>query len=199
MVRRLVIAAALLVTAGALAQTARAGGWATVTLDAPIGEPRVGQALNVSFVVKQHGETPVHQAFDQPVRPFFIATHRGTGETIKPPARPTATLGQFVVEVVFPRAGTWTAEIVPEPFGGTRLDPVTVLTPAGERPIETSAVKAADEAAIGQAAPARAAPASSSGGGTRDTAVALGLVAVAALAAGVVFVRGPRIFRRTRG
>src|SRR5215208_3243707 len=111
-------------------------------MDAPIGEPRVGQPVNVSVAAQQHGETPVHQAFDQPVRPFFIATHRGTGETIKPPARPTATLGQFVVEVVFPRAGTWTAEIVPEPFAGTRLDPVTVLTPAGDPVTEPSAVKA---------------------------------------------------------
>jgi hypothetical protein len=165
----------------------QAGGWATVTLDKPIGEPRAGEMLTVSFVVKQHGVTPIHEAFGQRVEPFLIA-HSATkgGETLRVPATRAAKVGAFVVEVTFPAAGIWSVEIVPQPFAGTRVGEVSVLTPGGRR-LERSvaAASAAEEATIGRAAPAPATAATATAASSsRDTALAIGLVALIVLGSG---------------
>jgi hypothetical protein len=181
MLRYPAIAAVVLVAIGLLAPSAWSGGWATVTLDRPIREPRAGELLTVSFVVKQHGVEPVHEAFGQPVEPVLVARGAKPGETLKLPATRGAALGAFAVEVTFPTAGTLFVEIIPAPFAGTPIGEVTVLTPDGrrlERPV--SAASAAEEATLGRAAPAparaRADPSS-----RRDTAIALGLVTLIAL------------------
>ena len=116
-------------TAGlaALTGATRAGGWASVTLDTPLGEPRAGESIRLGFMVKQHGETPVHAAFGQPVTVYLTARHKQSGERIRADAVKSAAVGHFTVDVTFPKAGVWYAQITPEPFEGTTLDPVTVL------------------------------------------------------------------------
>jgi hypothetical protein len=173
-----------------LASAAHAGGWATVTLDRPLSEPRAGEMIDVGFVVKQHDTTPVHQAFGQPVEPVFIARHQESGERIESRAAPTKVVGHFVAQVRFPQAGTWFPEIVPAPFAGTRLEPVTVLSSTGAR----TATTAADEGEITQVT--ASAPEETSTGGLTDTAGAIGLVAIAVMATVVALIGGRRVFGR---
>jgi hypothetical protein len=120
----------------ALAAPALAGGWAVVTLDWLPKEVRAGQALQLGFMVRQHGQTPINN-----VEPYLSATNKETGDTIRINARQDGPVGHFVVDVAFPSAGTWEWEIVPAPFEGTKFVPLTVL-PALAKPAEQPAIGA---------------------------------------------------------
>ena len=152
-----------------LANAAHAGGWATVTLDKPLSDVSAGESTTIGFMVKQHGGTPIHAAYGESVRPFFTARHGENGDELRAEAVRSKKVGHFTVNVTFPRAGVWYAEITPEPFEGTQLDPVTVL----------GAPAARSEPAAGGSGPLSA----------RTTALA-GVTALALAAlTGVAFVR----------
>jgi hypothetical protein len=109
-----------------------AGGWATVTLDEIPGEVRAGETVQLSFVVKQHGKTPVHfltyNMDNMPLEPFLKATNLNTGETIRVAAERGKEVGHFTLAAVFPSEGEWEWDIVPDPLGGaTEFEPLTVL------------------------------------------------------------------------
>ncbi|MGD9892251.1 MAG: hypothetical protein AB7R89_32015 [Dehalococcoidia bacterium] len=174
-----------------LATAAHAGGWATVTLDRPLSEPRAGEMIEVGFLVKQHDKTPIHQVSGQALEPVFIARHQESGERIESRATPAKAIGHFVAQVRFPQAGTWFPEIVPAPFAGTRLEPVTVLSSTGTRTTTT----ASDEATLTQmTAPA---PHEASTGGFTDTVGAIGLVSIVVIVAGVALIGGRRVIGRS--
>jgi hypothetical protein len=183
--------AAAVVTLVLAVSAVQAGGWATVTLDKPLGEPRVGEMIDVGFVVKQHDVTPVHHAFGQPVEPVFVARQQESGERIESKAEPTKPVGHFVVRVQFPRDGTWLPEVIPAPFAGTKLDPVTVLTSTGAR----VNVSPSDEGALAQMT--ATAPEETSTGGFVDTAGTIGLVSVVVIAAGLALIGGRRVLGRS--
>jgi len=115
-----------------------AGGWAMVTLDELPVEPHAGEPLQVGFVVRQHGVTPVNT-----VQPYLLAHNAETDETVEVEAVKEGPVGHFVVEVVFPSAGIWTWEIRPEPFGPApwQFEPLTVL-PAQPASIQTETTAA---------------------------------------------------------
>ncbi|MGH2585620.1 MAG: hypothetical protein ACRDJE_11965 [Dehalococcoidia bacterium] len=183
MARRWTVATGLVALAvGLLVATAQAGGWATVTLDKPIAEPRAGEMVDVGFMVKQHDVTPVHSAFGEPINAVFVAQHQETGERLRVQATPAETVGHFVAQVSFPKAGTWLPEVIPAPFAGTKLSPVNVLTATGA----WTNASAADEASIARALPAAVAPSPDTSGRPRDVVIAVGLVAGALALTGVV-------------
>jgi hypothetical protein len=123
-----------LVTMLALAAPARAGGWTVVTLDGLPSDLRAGQLINLGFMVRQHGITPVDvHAWDGNM-PVFTATSADVGETLRIEARKEGVLGHYVVDVAFPSAGAWDVEIVPEPFSGTPLGTFTVQPAASTTP-----------------------------------------------------------------
>ena len=117
----------------AVAAPAYAGGWAVVTLDSLPREVRAGQVLRLGFMVRQHGRTPIdNDPFGNgPLKPYLVATNKDTGEALRVDARKAGPLGHFVVDVTFPRAGTWEWSITPPPFEGTTFAPLTVLPAAG--------------------------------------------------------------------
>lgn len=130
MIRRcLVIGIAAMVVLFVAVPFARAGGWAVVTLDSLPHEVRAGQSLTLGFMVRQHGHTPNDQ-----VAPYLAAHNSATGDTLKVDARKEGPTGHFVVDVTFPRAGTWEWSITPEPFGETRFAPLTVLPASAPAP-----------------------------------------------------------------
>jgi hypothetical protein len=130
MVRRtimLMIGMALALVAGA----ASAGGWAVVTLDTLPGEVRAGETLELGFVVRQHGQTPVDvHTWEGGRMPVLWARHSETGEELMIGARKAGVEGHYAVSVTFPRAGIWAWQITPEPFAPTRFEPLVVLAPA---------------------------------------------------------------------
>ena len=99
-----------------------AGGWAAVTLDEIPAEVRAGETVHLSFVVLQHGKTPVHflGASDSvPVEPYLMARNLNTGETIRVAAERGKELGHFTLAAVFPSEGEWEWNIAPRPLGGS--------------------------------------------------------------------------------
>ncbi len=122
MSRRALASLIALVLAFVLVPAAAAGGWAIVTVDQLPGEVHAGESLRLGFMVLQHGKTPINQ-----VNPYVQAYNPETGETVRANAVQEGPVGHFVVEIVFPAVGTWEWEIVPAPFEGTQLEPLSVL------------------------------------------------------------------------
>ena len=119
----------LLVILLATASAALAGGWAIITLDAPPGEIRAGEAWTVGFSVLQHGQTPVHRLdATTPVEPLLVARNQDAGRRVEVLATPTDGVGHFTAEVTFPVEGQWTWTILPNPLAGdAAFEPLTVL------------------------------------------------------------------------
>jgi len=122
MSRRALSSLIALALAFVLVPAAAAGGWAISTLDQLPGEVHAGETVSLGFMVRQHGVTPTND-----VDPYVMAYNPESGETLRAYAVQEGEVGHFVVEVVFPEAGTWEWSIVPAPFEGTQLEPLNVL------------------------------------------------------------------------
>ncbi len=109
------------------AAAALAGGWVVVTLESLPGQIYAGQPAAFSFMVRQHGRTPIHN-----VEPKLTATNTETGQQIEVKAEPMKELGRFMVTVDFPSEGAWEWSIQVPSFNHTAtFAPLTVL-PAAE-------------------------------------------------------------------
>ena len=106
---------------------ALAGGWVVITLDTLPGQIHSGEPVALSFVVRQHGQTPTHS-----VSPVVRAMNADTGEQIRVDAEAALELGRYVAEVNFPSGGVWEWSISAEPFPQTAtFAPLTVLAGQG--------------------------------------------------------------------
>jgi hypothetical protein len=89
-----------------LALPAAAGGWATATMDSGPIDPTAGTPVEIGFVLKQHGETPIS---------WEMVTYTGsnvdTGEQVSVEALPKGPVGHYVATVTFPSAGTWRSSL----------------------------------------------------------------------------------------
>jgi len=123
-----------------------AGNFATIEIDTLPGEIHAGETVNLSFMVYQHGKTPVHTltGWDPngptPVEPVISGTNSKTGETIEFTAVPDKSeVGRFQAEITFPSAGEWTWEIAPNPLvGTTELAALTILPEVKAPVLETA-------------------------------------------------------------
>jgi hypothetical protein len=99
--RKLFAAAVLVLAAIGVTAPASAGGWAVVSLDPMVGEPRPGQPFEVGFTILQHGKTPM----TDPGAAVLVTD--ATGHETPFPARPHGRLGHHVATVTLPAAGTY--------------------------------------------------------------------------------------------
>ncbi|MGD2077409.1 MAG: hypothetical protein PVH18_03450 [Chloroflexota bacterium] len=117
-----------------LPAAALAGGWVVITLDALPGQFHAGEPGQLSFMVRQHGKTPIHS-----VEPMLTATNTDTGERIQVKAEPAKELGRFIATVDFPSAGTWEWSISAPPFPqSTTFAPITVQAAPGSAAAQSS-------------------------------------------------------------
>lgn len=131
MMRRLAIALALAAALFLMVAPALAGGWAVITLDGlPPEEVNPGEPLILGFMVRQHGQTPVHSVDflqNQPVVPVLTAVNQATGERLQIEATRDEKLGHFTAQIALPSAGEWSLTISPDPLEGQlALEPVRV-------------------------------------------------------------------------
>ncbi len=140
----LVLVVVLLITL--VAGPVLAGGWAEVTIDQLPSEIRAGESIQLSFMVLQHGKTPVHflGESDLAVIPLITGTHTKTGESVEFTAVPVKNeVGRFQASIIFPAEGKWRWTITPNPLvGETEFKPLIVL-PELRAPVvqaETAAV-----------------------------------------------------------
>jgi hypothetical protein len=184
--RKMLVVSLVILLAAVLAGPALAGGWAVITLDELPGEIHAGENVHLSFMVRQHGETPVHDlgSPSMPIEPRLTAHNSATGETFTITAVPEKEVGRFSLDVVFPSEGSWTWSISPDPLAGTTEFAPLMILPAVEVPVtnlETTTVSTAAESAALASAPAAAAAADAP-----DLAPILRGAAVLLLAAGAL-------------
>lgn len=182
----------------ALAVPVLAGGWAVVTLDSlPGPDVRAGQELTLGFMVRQHGQTPVHTVDfmnNEPVKPLVTAVNAQTGETVKIEAAPDAAVGHFTARLTLPSAGAWQLSIYPYPLEGElKLELLSVAAASGAaQPAQVEQASAAAPAPANNVAPAQT-PAPAGAVDLRPALIAGGLLLLlgAAVAAGVAGSRQP--------
>ena len=105
------------------ATAVRAGGWVVISVDSIPTQIHAGEVKEISFMVRQHGKTPIHD-----VEPLLTATNAETGKQIRVQAQPAPELGRFIAIVDFPSAGVWDWSISAKPFPQTAtFAPLTVL------------------------------------------------------------------------
>ena len=143
MMQRLAIALALAAALFIMVAPALAGGWAVITLDAlPPEEVNPGETLILGFMVRQHGQTPVHSVDflqNQPVVPLLTAVNQATGDRLQVEATRDEKLGHYTAQITLPSAGEWALTISPDPLEGQlALEPVRV-GPAGAPAVQAPA------------------------------------------------------------
>lgn len=109
---------------------AQAGGWVAVTIDQLPVAPQAGEALNLGFMLRQHGLTPVSTNWENgTLKPYILASNKETKEELRFEAKPEGAEGHFVVEVRFPTAGVWEWKIVADPWYTfpEAFEPMTVV------------------------------------------------------------------------
>ena len=100
--RRLLAIPLALTATLALAASALAGGWATITVTDPPSEPTAGGETVIGLTVLQHGVTPVSWPAIT-----VIARDAASGGTIKSQAVASGPTGHYTVSLTFPTAGDW--------------------------------------------------------------------------------------------
>jgi plastocyanin len=120
--RRAVVSIVLIGTLVALSAPALAGGYAVVRLDEPPGDVLVATPWRFGFMDLQHDVTP-----NSDVTPVVHALHKETGEEVTATGLQEGSVGHFVAEVTFPRAGEWKWSIEPLPYTETSFETLTVL------------------------------------------------------------------------
>ena len=127
MKRKLLIAFMVLIALLALAAPAFAGGWVVVTLDALPGDVRLGETVPLSFVARQHGQTPADF-----LEPTLVARNLDTGETLRATAEKAEGAGRYAASLTFPSEGQWTVTITAAPFDQeTQVDLAVLPAEAG--------------------------------------------------------------------
>lgn len=86
----------------ALPANTLAGGWAVITLDELPTQVNAGEPFTISFMVRQHGRTPMGE-----LSPTISARNTNNGESINVVADPQGEIGHYTATLAFPSAGTW--------------------------------------------------------------------------------------------
>ena len=89
---------------------ALAGGWAVITLDELPGQVEANQPLEIGFMVRQHGVTPLG---DQ--SPIITAHLDGSTQSVRVVADEEGEVGHYAATLTLPQSGEWQWEI--EAFG----------------------------------------------------------------------------------
>jgi mono/diheme cytochrome c family protein len=104
------------------------GGWAVITVDDLPRALTVGRPMNIAFMVRQHGHTPLDH-----LTPTLIASDaKGEASEVRASAVPSGPAGHYIATLVVPRAGDWTVTIN-SGFGGSHVTlypiPAATTTP----------------------------------------------------------------------
>jgi len=118
----------LVATPATSATSERFGGWASITVDKLPDQVVAGRGLEVVFVVKQHGKTPLSG-----LKPTLEA--KGAAPLAKVTAVAGTEKGQYKATLNFAQAGEYFITIH-SGFGDSRLTlpAITVVTAAGDAP-----------------------------------------------------------------
>ncbi|MBC7879340.1 MAG: cytochrome c [Anaerolineales bacterium] len=118
--KRTILAIGLtLLLAMAITVPALAGGWAVITLDEVPGDVEANQPIEIGFMVRQHGVTPL--GGESPVIRAHLAD---STESVIVEASEEGEVGHYVGTLILPKSGEWEWSI--QAFTGTQ--PMPALT-----------------------------------------------------------------------
>jgi len=135
MVRRGLVAIALLLVTLVFSSGALAGGWASVRLVEGQAQPVAGQPWSAELLVKQHD---THEVDVDELSVRFI--HQESGTTLAAFGESTGQLGHYRVEVVFANPGIWDWTATPAPFGPMTMASLQVVETAAATDIGAPSV-----------------------------------------------------------
>jgi hypothetical protein len=129
--------------------TASAGGWATITFD-PLPTPiEAGETVTVRFLVKQHGNNPVHVAFDQTIVPRVTIQTAADSKPIMVEAVPEKEVGYYTAQVTFPAEGDYTMSVTLNVLQVEAASQTVTVTAASAEVAEPLVAGATDNALAG--------------------------------------------------
>ena len=157
-----------------LPRLASAGGWAVISLDRLPQDVTAGQPYPISFMVRQHGITPI-----QTEAMRIEASHAESGVRLIFIAAPGERFGQHQAELLFPQSGRWRWSIQTGLFPPSQPMPdLHVLAEAAPAQSSDASIASAPAAALATAlASAAALP-----------PAAFGLLALLCLSAGLLLI-----------
>ena len=103
--------------------TALAGGWAVITLDELPGEVAANQPLEIGFMIRQHGVTPLEGQ-----SPVITAKLAGSNKSVSVLASEEGEAGHYAATLTLPLAGEWQWNI--EAFGAPQPMPALTVVDA---------------------------------------------------------------------
>jgi len=112
-----------------------AGGWAVITLDELPGNVEANQPLEIGFMVRQHGVTPLSG-----LSPTIRADLAGSSESIRVTAVDEGIAGHYAATLTLPQTGEWQWSI--EAFGGAQPMPALTVVEAASVVAKSEPVKA---------------------------------------------------------
>lgn len=133
MKRTFFIVGSTILLALAFAVPALAGGWAVITLDELPGRVEANQPLKISFMLRQHGVTPMSGQ-----SPVVMAHLPNSTQSVSTPAREEGKVGHYVAELTLPQAGEWEWSIA----AFTVNQPMPALTVVDKAMAETKSTPA---------------------------------------------------------
>jgi plastocyanin len=122
MIRRGLVAIALLAATLVFSSGANAGGWASVRLVDDQAQPVAGQPWSAELIVKQHD---THEVNVDELSVQF--THQESGTSLSAIGETTGQIGHYQIDVVFAKPGLWDWTATPAPFGPMSLASLQVL------------------------------------------------------------------------
>ena len=112
-----------------LVSSVLAGGWAIITLNDFPDYAVAGKPLNVTFAVRQHGQTLLAG-----LQPTVRAT-AANGLVAKAAAMPGTDKGEYTAKLTFPQAGEWTITVASGfNANATTLPSLKVIAPGNPEP-----------------------------------------------------------------
>jgi hypothetical protein len=123
MKRTIFVIGLTLLLAMAFTIPALAGGWAVITLDELPGQVEANQPLEVGFMIRQHGVTPLSGQ-----SPVIRAHLDGSTEAVRVVAEEKGEVGHYAATLTLPQTGEWQWEI--EAFGAAQPMPALTVVEA---------------------------------------------------------------------
>jgi cytochrome c2 len=116
-----------------------AGGWAVITLDKLPGDVAANQPLEIGFMVRQHGVTPMEN-----LSPRISAQLASSKESVEVMAVEEGEVGHYVATLTLPQTGEWQWSIaaftVNQPMPALTVVEGTVAAPKSEpAPVSSNA------------------------------------------------------------
>jgi hypothetical protein len=154
MSRLFVITLTLMVAFALFISSASAGGWATIVFDPLPEDIHAGDTVTVRFIVRQHGNDPVHTAFGKPLVATVNIRTTPDGKSTSVEATPDTEVGYYTAQVTFAEQGDYELLVTTNALDTTQVapNPLNVSVSAAAEPVVDTSMQKAETLVAGTTA-----------------------------------------------